>query len=290
MVTIAIIVVSYKKPELVVTFCESLSRLKGVGQIHVLVVDNAADESSRRVLQGLQQAVHLDQVVIDRGGGPVIEVLHEATNWGYFGGARRGLEHLRLLNLRTFDWVIIANSDIEFPELHFVERLAALSPDGDIGVIGPTIISHLSGANQNPYMAQRPSAGRMRFYKNVFRNIFTCFIYQMLGLIKSAVKNLLGYQPPDHAAGDIYAPHGAFLIFSRAYFARGGTFEHQPFLFGEEVTVAETCRRLGLRARYEPSLVVRHVEHASIGIFPSRKMLSFQREASAFCADTYFRD
>lgn len=287
---IEIIVINYKKSDLAIGFCRSLAKLKGHEKVHVLIVDNAADDQSRLALGGLKIA------------GLEIEVLHEKENWGYFGGARRGLEFLRLKtneisgNQKLPKWIIISNSDIEFSDPSFIENLEAKSPDNDVALIGPKILSALSGANQNPYMIVRPTGAQMHFYKWVFRFLISCFAYQMLGLVKSLVKNLffnkirksLDRVASDIKAQDIYGAHGAFLIFSREYIEKGGNFDHQPFLFGEEVTIAENCRRLQMRVRYEPDLVVSHIEHATIGIFPSRNMLKFQREASAYCADTYF--
>ena len=278
---IAIIVINYKKSDLTVQFCESLSKLTGKDRIHVVVVDNAADDSSRETLKNLGRF------------GFSVEVLHESENWGYFGGARRGLEHLQKGEF-PYDWVILSNSDIKIRDQGFLRKLLYYPRALDLGVLAPRIVSGLSWKSQNPYMIERPQAKRMHFYKWVFRYQATCFVYQMLGLTKSLVKRFLETKQArkkrqqEEKPADIYAAHGSFFIFNSRYFALGGSFEHKPFLFGEEVTVAETARRLGLRIRYEPALVVEHVEHATMGWIPSSKTLAFQKEASEYCADTFF--
>jgi len=61
----------------------------------------------------------------------------------------------------------------------------------------------------------------------------------------------------------VYAPHGAFMIFAREYFERGGTLDVGAFLFAEEGFVAETCRKLGLDVLYDPTIEVLHDEHVS---------------------------
>lgn len=272
---IAIIVVNYRKPELCHALCDSLARAEGANALKVIIVDNGANDDSRRKLASIQES------------GLNVEVLFESTNWGYFGGARRGLQRLNELGLRP-DWVIVSNSDIEFPDRAFFTKLAFFRKAADIGVLAPKILSGLSGWNQNPLMANRPKPSKMHFYKWMFRYRPTCWTYQMLGLTKSLVKRGGRGRQIELGPTEIYAAHGAFLIFSKRYFDSGGSFDHKPFLFGEEITIAETCRRLSLKIRYEPSLTVAHSEHATIGWFPNARMLAFQKEASEFCADTYF--
>lgn len=270
---VALIIVNYHKSDLTVRLCETLAKLPGRECLRVVIVDNDGDESSRAVLDTTKRT------------GLSIEILTETNNWGYFGGARRGLEAIRRWSERP-DWIILSNSDIEFSEPAFFNRLAQI-PSFDVGVIGPRILSGLSHHDHNPYMVERPDPARMHFLKWIFHFRITCFVYQMAGLIKSLLKRR-HQSAGDVRSRDVYAAHGSFMVFSREYFDRGGDFAHEPFLFGEEITVAETCLRLGLRIQYEPSLVVSHAEHGTMGWIPSRAVLGFQREASAFCADRYF--
>ena len=63
----------------------------------------------------------------------------------------------------------------------------------------------------------------------------------------------------------IYAPHGAFIIFSNLFFQKGGWLDENLTMYGEEFTVAEIARRLQLPVHYRPDLEVIHVEHSSTG-------------------------
>jgi GT2 family glycosyltransferase len=88
----------------------------------------------------------------------------------------------------------------------------------------------------------------------------------------------------------IYAAHGAFLAFRKSYFEAGGTLRHGAFLFGEEIFVAETVRRLGLTIGYDPRLRVFHRGYTTTGYMPSRQMATYMREAARYCADTWFSE
>src|SRR5947208_6891971 len=94
---------------------------------------------------------------------------------------------------------------------------------------------------------------------------------------------------PDHAAEreSIYAAHGSFFIFSRRYFEAGGFLDENLFLYGEEISVAEICRSLGLLVVYEPSLCVLHKEHESTGKVLSRFTYECQKKAMQYVTSRY---
>jgi hypothetical protein len=116
-------------------------------------------------------------------------------------------------------------------------------------------------------------------------------LYECLAMAKATVRELKrsSKEPAGfEAAREIYAPHGSFMIFSREYWREAAGLNHNPFLFGEEITVAEYSRGKNLPVIFDPSLSVHHIGHASMGTFPSRRKLNWLREATRFCADEYF--
>jgi hypothetical protein len=62
--------------------------------------------------------------------------------------------------------------------------------------------------------------------------------------------------------------------------------DHVPFLYGEELMVAETTRRLQLDILYDPRFRIMHVEHSTTGKSASARL--HQAAAASYCADTYF--
>jgi len=83
---ISIIVINYKKPELAIGLCQSLATLEGREQVRVLIVDNAADDSSRTAFFGLSAE--------SRSRGLSVEFCMKRPT-GLLRRRTRRLEHLR---------------------------------------------------------------------------------------------------------------------------------------------------------------------------------------------------
>ncbi len=275
--SIVLIIINYQKPELVANLLASTRHMHDGDQVLTLIVDNAASTASRQALAPLtNERVH---------------VLFESENLGYFGGAQRALDWIRGRALNP-DWVIVSNSDIEIHQKDFWRELLHFPLDGaPVGVIAPAILSLLGNEDQNPFYVQRPKARTMRFYRFVFSHTGLAWVYSYLSVLKSLCRKWLAKKIVAAAlprtAMKIYAPHGAFIAFSRVYFERGCDFRHGAFLFNEEFTVAENCRAQGMRVLYAPTLCVHHAEHGTMG-WPNRKILHFHREASSDTVARYF--
>ncbi|HEU4654944.1 MAG TPA: hypothetical protein VFS47_13225 [Steroidobacteraceae bacterium] len=205
-------------------------------------------------------------------------------NLGYFGGARHGLAKHRRTH-GTPDWLVVCNVDLTFDTRALIQRLAGIQ-DANIGVIAPQIISTASGRQLNPYMTRRPTRLRMHVYKWLFQSYIGLSMYSVASewLLKRRSSVRSDHKIPRR----IYAAHGAFMIFSKRYFTCGATLEHPPFLFGEEISVAEQARNAGLSVIYDPQIRVEHEEHVSISTLPSRRVQAFHAEAAAFIAEKYF--
>jgi GT2 family glycosyltransferase len=257
-------------------YLESLRKLQGQRHLQVLVVDNSVE-----------------------AGPPELPAESNFTlaraeeNLGYFGGARHGLS-LYLREHPLPDWVIVSNVDLLIADGQFLNKLALLRARPRLGVVAPSIRSALTGRDQNPFMRRRPSALRMHSYKWIYRSRLALNMYELASAafhkVRSAFRGRpqLGTELPEKPGETIYAPHGSFLIFSSEYFRAGGSLEFPCFLFGEEIYLAETLRKLELDAVYEPSLEVLHQEHKSTRLLKSRRMARAVASSAKYCADTYF--
>ncbi len=249
--------------------------------LRVIVVENSPSPDSQGVPESLK-------------GNPRVRAFATGKNLGYFGGAAAALkEHLET-HPRP-EWVIVSNPDVYFPDRDVLQRLCDAEKGHEPAVIAPSIRTVGSSVEQNPYMRVRPSRVRMRIYSWIFSFYPTDIAYQGLSWIKHRVLERMSRESPTETAQTasaerIYAPHGSFIALHRSYFEHGGTLDHGTFLFGEEIFVAETARRLGLTVLYEPSLVIEHTERSTgIGLF-RRDTALLRKQASQYLAKTFFNE
>lgn len=208
-----------------------------------------------------------------------VEVFACPKNLGYFGAARWVMQQPDSTVRR---WTAICNVDLVLADDDFIGVLAARNDDPE--VVAPSIKVAATGRDQNPYMLLRPSRRRMRFRRFVFR-------YQVISTFAQLWANRAAKRgaPQTHSQSPIYAAHGAFIILNRRYFAQGGTLDHEPFLFAEEITIAEMCRRNGMTITYDPRLRVTHDEHQATGMNRANALWAIQKQATTYAYDLIAR-
>ncbi|MHB8449163.1 MAG: glycosyltransferase family 2 protein [Mycobacteriales bacterium] len=258
-----------------------------------------------RLILAVNKAPGSDPVAIARqlDGLPNVHVRAAPCNLGYFGAAAWALRWYTERWLLP-DWIVVSNCDVTFPSASlFTDLLAGYSDHREApAVVGPFIALETPrragrGKSQNPYMIFRPRRKSILLFRAITTSPPCYSLYQRASLervteVLSWARNALGRScasDPSMKASDAYALFGAFLIFHSSYFEAGGTLDYEPFLYGEELFVAETLRLLDLRARYDPALRVEHREHASTGGLSPYQQRRFSREALDFIVDNYFR-
>lgn len=257
----------------------------------------AADHLDIIVVDNTEQSKSSGRLITELAGAPRVALLKPKTNLGYFGGAAWGFEQYRATHANLPEWLILSNPDIIIPAPDFLEQLLARGAGHAHAVIAPSIRSAITGQELGVFMAQRPSPWQIRMYKYLFRFYPILLLYEMISLMSKRIANFgrrFKTAPPSSAVSTairpIYAPHGSFVVFRKTYFASGGSLRYGAFLFGEELFIGETARRLNLTVAYDPALAVIHKEHAATGFFHSRAMARYQRASAAFCADVLFKN
>ena len=281
-------------------------------RVLILTVDHHSDSLTARMVESLRKLKLFDKtsIVIVRNGSEAncvsssqspsesaenVWIRESATNRGYFGGVRHGLEWFRLFRSDWPDWIIVCNNDIRIEQTDFFERLGQLDPES-VGVIAPKIISSRTGLNQNPFMVRRPGrwrVGELRFW---LKSYYLASIHEKFSQWKKTSIGLKQRLWPRTSEGEgpqptsIYAPHGAFLIFSKQFFARGGFLDDRAFLYHEEISVAEISKKLGLPVVYWPELCVLHDEHSTTGMRFNRSIYENQKQSFHYLATNYLAD
>jgi GT2 family glycosyltransferase len=277
---VLLICVNYHSDAEAAECVRSALRLLPGTALRCVVVDNSE-----------HSAVHPELAALARSD-PRIAVWSAPGNLGYFGGARWGLERAAE-EAGQPDWVIVSNPDIRFSDPEALIKLAQWHGRCPPAVVAPSIVRLSTGLDENPFMRVRPSSSRMRFYRSVFSLYALTVAYSALGELKRLLQAWRHERPSFRDLNEpvcpaaIYAPHGSCIFFSRSYFQRGGSLAYGAFLFGEEVFVAETVRRLGLEVVYDPRLVVAHAAHVTTPFF-RRPIARHHRDSSAYLVRAFF--
>lgn len=255
---VEIVTVSYKNHGDTRMFLDSLATLRGYEECHVTVVNNAVD------------ADDLDELNEMAGSfAGSVTMIHSPENLYYWGGANTVVR--KVLDSDTehgsTDWIIVCNNDVLFNDAGFLETLRTYDPS-DHGVIAPSIISMATGRDQNPFL--RKSPGMLNLIK--WRLLFSSFLVArvLLGLrwaVDPMRRLMRPRRPTDRAwkREDIFAAHGACMVFSRRYFESGGWLDTTVPMYMEEISTGAIAERIGVPVRFCPDLQVEHREHATTG-------------------------
>jgi len=270
---VLLIVVNYRKPAETQHFVTTALEQSLSSTMRLVVVDNSPG--------GLPDSVQKN---------PLVKTLATGENLGYFGGAAAALaDHLKSYPLP--DWVIVSNPDVYFSDGSVLQRLCDSHRGEEPGVIAPSIRTVNTSVEQNPYMRVRPSRFRMHLYSWLFSAYPVDVVYESLSWVKHRALELVSKDRPAAAAAiteKIYAPHGSFIALHRSYFERGGTLDYGAFLFGEEIFIAETARKLGLTVLYEPAIAIEHTERSTAAGLWNRDASRYRKQASRYLVKNYF--
>ncbi len=178
-------------------------------------------------------------------------------NVGYFGGA--GAVIAAEENISQYDYVIISNVDLSMPDDFFV-KLSKVIPNEEVGWIANRIWTQAEERDKNPKILSRYSKRKLQIIRLLYRFPILDWLYT----------NTM-YKRKNHAEINncnqqyIYAGHGSFIILTKDFFYKCHKIEYPVFLFGEEIYLAEICKRENLKVCYNPDLIIYDNEHISTG-------------------------
>jgi len=273
---ILVILMNYFNEAEVVQFIENQLIPGRMPEIDVLVVINGTGD--RLKLENLTRA-HREVSVIDAG-----------TNLGYLPGAKFGLDHYMAEGNPMPKAVVISNSDLVISDKSFLNKLSETISHGGFDILGPDVISFLTGGHLNPYIPYRITRLKMQ---TIFFFSYNFLLYNFF-LLFSYLKHFAGYAL--HFSGhyvrektSTYGIHGSFMVFARSFFEKGGTFTYPVKMFGEEIFLGEQALKHGMTVVYEPAMVLVHHEHSSTGMFKNRRTVNDLHESYGFLLREYFR-
>lgn len=265
-IQVTFVTVQFNNPDDTKRFVDSLSVLQDTVGCSLIVVDNSTFTGSRA-----------DQIALEKRSSVPVEVITPGTNLYYWGAAARAVERLRASDEMP-DWIVICNNDVTIEDPLFVRKIRSL----DImkfPIVAPRIVSS-AGKEQNPLLETSPpflKRLKWRLYDTNYR--VANGMLSMNRWLQRIRLNVTATRKGIEYARMVYAPHGAFLVLSKEFFARGGNLDTTVPMFAEELTIAVTAEKLGMPIWYYPDLVVFHREHTTTGRGLTRGKYDFERRA-----------
>jgi len=261
--SIGIVLINYFNDEEVISFIRKYLLGQTEGGIQICVLNNGSNNGLLKVFCESETSIQYE----DPG-----------KNLGYIGGF---LHVFKMMKGQKPDLLILSNTDIEIDASLF-ESIGNIDIQQDEVMVGPTVISSRTGNNQNPFYEHRISTAKLKRLNLFFSFYLTYASYQLMGIMKAILKGSAGKSNRENKR-HVYAIHGSFMIFKTSFIEKYFTeLKGAPFLFGEEIQFAEVAERHQLKTVYDPSLKVKHHEHATTKLFKSRKMLKLLKDSIAF--------
>lgn len=205
-----------------------------------------------------------------------LQVVVTGDNRGYFGAVRYAMQQVSPLD---YDFAIISNVDVLL-ESDFFNVLSSMQTSESTGWIAPTIFSQTLHFNFNPQAVKRYSLRKMKMLRFMFKYPILLKIKQKLLHQYHDIKNC--------KPGKIYAGHGSFIILTRNFFQHCGIIDYPIFLYGEEIFLAEVCRRHQLIVEYTPQIRVQDIGKVSTGKFSFKSYCRYNYQSTNYIINTYY--
>jgi GT2 family glycosyltransferase len=270
-----LVAVSYGPPHDALDLLASLARLEELDTLDAVVVDSSSTPGTRAALE--------------RGAATFpgrLQLQFEQDNVYYWGGAERALNRWRAEHGGLPEWVIICNADVLIDQRDFLPRLYRSGGQG-VAAVAHAVLSAVHGGDQNPLLAQRPSAAYYLRWRLYYTHYAVARVLRALWQASGRAERTRHGDSVPTSGAPIYAPHGAFVCLQRAFFDCGGWLDTNFRLYAEENTLAETVRRLGLQVIYRPDLRVIHRENGATGKALTRWEYEVTREAWSYFRRAY---
>jgi GT2 family glycosyltransferase len=261
--SIAVVLINYFNDEEVVSFIRRYLLTQTKKEIQIYVLNNGSNSGSLKIFCESEVSIHYED---------------PAKNLGYIGGF---LHVFKSMKGQSPDLLILSNTDLEIDATLF-ESIGNVELQENEVMIGPAVVSSRTGKNQNPFYEHRISTAKLKRLEIFFSFYLTYACYQLLGIMKAMIKGGSGKNNNENKR-HVYAIHGSFMIFKTSFIEQYfDELKDAPFLFGEEIQFAEVAAKHQLKTVYDPSLKVKHHEHATTKLFKSRKMLMMLKDSITF--------
>lgn len=216
MMKVPVILLNYNSSADCCKCVADLKRQDGV-ELEIIIVDNC----SRK-----EDALAVEQLAADQG----CTFIAAAENRGYNAGNNIGL---RYAAGKGYSYALIANPDMEFPEIDYVIRLVSKMDDDDtIAVCGSNIVG-IDGNRQSP-----------RKFISYWMELFW-FVHSFKKIFAKKKSDILS---AENQFCEILM--GSCIMVRMSFITKIGFFDEQVFLYCEEPILGKQVAKEGLKMFY----------------------------------------
>ena len=226
-ILISIVIVNYKVPHCLVDALHSLRLAEYYDRSEVIIVDNASNDNSRRIITSKFEEVQWIQLKTNVGFGKACNVGVEAARGRY----------LLLLNPDTVVSPDTLAGAVEFMETH-----------PQAGLMGPKILN-LDGTLQHSCRRSIPTPAVAFYYFIGLSHIFP--------KSRRFGRYHLTYMDEDETA-QVDVISGSFMFMRRGLFNEIGGFDKRFFMYGEDIDLCYRISRAGHEVWYYPQIKIIH--------------------------------
>ena len=228
MSTISVIVLNYNSSADCCKCVTDLKQQEGV-ELEIIIVDNCSRT---------EDALAVEKLAAEQG----CTFIAAKENRGYNAGNNIGL---RYAANKGYEYALIANPDMEFPQRDFVRRLnETMQKSSDIVACGSDIVTK-EGIHQNPKKCGDNG------WKNSFKWLSDIFK-------KQGETNIPGWIANPQISAYCNGLNGCCLMVRLDYLKEIGFFDERVFLYGEETIFARQVELSGEKMYYEASVQAVH--------------------------------
>lgn len=266
------IVICYNNADEVIKYYNELLSLHRGCETGYVVVINSASKSEIENLNSFEKC------------NEHVYVFNPNKNLGYINGLLYGYREYNNKTGFIPKYIIMSNTDIEFQDKEFLDKLLNKEYESDVACIGPSVLVSELNSYCNPVSEDRYSLKQINKYIRIFSTPILREAYVTAGFIKP---KFIKYKK-DLFSRNVYSVHGCFFILTSKYVEYLKNIEYGVLLYSEEIFVSENAYLIDMRTYYDSDLEVIHLEHSTTKKLNPTRRAHYFAESMRWIKDAYY--
>ena len=268
-------IIYYNNFDEICNYCKSVFDIGGAENIFIAIVVNKMDEDAiyRPLLEKL--VISYQEKVL---------LFFPENNLGYMNGMIAGYDWFVTCKKVIPDFVIMSNTDIEFPDCSFFKKLISHDYPDEVWAIGPSVFSLKRKCFDNPTAYSRRTKKQL---KRIVRLTSIPLIRSLYVWLSDLKARMFGRKTiPDSA--EVYEIHGCFFIVKGEFAKQLSLHKFGALLYSEESYIAEEAYHNNKKVYYDSRLSIVHKEHSVTSKISYKRIASHISKSMKYIIDEYY--